>query len=182
MRECVMLHHAPVGLCESFWLSLALTLCLCQPFTACTCRNITLHFTAEAEWQLVLVINYPIISICGEPTASQISQLPVLCPGSCLVAVGTARGVAAARFRAEWPPALVGQCWGLGCGRALVGATELSKGLGGASSCGEMLLLWAALGAGLHVGGTKIPELSSLWVLNSSQILLCFTVKKKKKR
>lgn len=59
------------------------------PFTAfawysCTGTGL-LHFAAEAEWELVLVINYPIISICGEPTISQISQLPVICPGSCLV-------------------------------------------------------------------------------------------------
>lgn len=63
--------------CDGFWLCLALTLWLCQPYSACACRKSTLHFTAEAEWKLVLVINYPIIIIGGEPTTSQIPQLPV---------------------------------------------------------------------------------------------------------
>lgn len=61
-----------------------------------------------------------------------------------------------------------------------MGATELSKGLGGASSCGEMLLLWAALSAGLHMGGTKIPELSSRSFEQLTDIAV-FHCKKKKK-
>lgn len=127
--------------CDGFWLCLALTLWLCQPYSACACRKSTLHFTAEAEWKLVLVINYPIIIIGGEPTTSQIPQLPVLCPGSCLGAVGTAWGVAAWRFRLIPCPL----CWGLAWGRAFLGDTELGKRLRGATTCGRMLLLWAAL-------------------------------------
>lgn len=148
-----------VGLCSC----LALILWLCQPYTSCSCRNSTLHFTAEAEWQLVLVINYPIISICEEPTASPMSQLHVLCPGSCLWQWGQPE---------EWLPGgsvipcpLCGALLRFGLGKGTFGGHWAGQ------KAGESRHLWEDAAPLV----TKIPELSSLWAL------LNFTVKKKKK-